>query len=679
MSSTSLLEAPNPDLQIHEVHYPSDEFNIVVHELWKQHSRWLGFMPTTGFRDRAEVGMLFAALINGEVVGYVLFDLPRDIAKIIHLCVDTEHQGRGIARSLVDAISDQYQDRRGIQLACREDYPANTLWPKLGFVTITERPGRSQQGTLLRVWFRSHGHQHLFAPTADTLDSLRTRAVIDFNVVRDLLGEPVPRGLPSRHLLDDWITQLVDICITDETYQEASQLSTLNQRNDIRSQLEQFLKLPVSRDRRWHRMVSQISDLIPRAQDPDHRHLADTIIGGGHYFITRDRELTDASTILTDRFGIRVVSPQRFIVSLDRARSEDRYEPRQLNATGVSVHFSIDDEQSFLQSFQNYAQSEPRSNLVGILRTAEATPEQSSITIIRAATGRDLGSAISRVAKNELEVTALRLSGRDRLCDTIGRQLCSMLRTFALERDLYSVRVTDQFLTPSLESSLDDEGFLRIYDAWQCDIDIGLSHTSAVFGQDPATVADVALYEHRHWPLKLLGGGLRTFLIPIRPVFAEQLIDAQSAEGTLFGRRTELGISREHVYYRSWRNSHGLASPARILWYVSGSTPYQPEGHIRAVSQLKEIRVGRPLTLYRRFSRLGIYTEDDVKKAADDGRVMALRFVDTELLDEPVSLTRMRHIATSLDETFPVLQSPSPVTEEFFSVTYREGSRYVTR
>lgn len=402
-------------------------------------------------------------------------------------------------------------------------------------------------------------------------------------------------------------------------------------------------------------------------------------MGECQYFVTRDQELISGNDLLMDRFGINIVSPTQFISNLDQLRAEDRYEPRQLNATQITVHFSVDDEQSFLQSFQNHAQSEPRRSLLGILRRAQATPEHSNITIIRTTNGRDIGSTISHIDNGKLVVTALRLSGRNRLYDTIGRQLCSMLREFALEQSLAGVRVADQYLTPSLESSLDDEGFVRTNDAWQCDIDIGLSHTSSVFGQDPATVADVALYEHRHWPLKLLGGGLRTFLIPIRPVFAEQLIDAQSAEGTLFGRRTELGISREHVYYRSWRNSHGLASPARILWYVSGSTPYQPEGHIRAVSQLKEIRVGRPLTLYRRFSRLGIYTEDDVKKAADDGRVMALRFVDTELLDEPVSLTRMRHIATSLDETFPVLQSPSPVTEEFFSVTYREGSRYVTR
>ncbi len=381
-----------------------------------------------------------------------------------------------------------------------------------------------------------------------------------------------------------------------------------------------------------------------------------------------------------DRFGINVLSPAQFITHLDQLRSEDRYKPRYLNATQISVHFSVDDEPSFVQSFQNHAQSEPRRNLIGILRTAQATPELSNIIIIRAATCRDIGTAISRVDDGNLIVTALRLSRRDRLSDTVGRQLCFILRTVALENDLCSVQVRDQYLVPSLESSLDDEGYVQTNDGWQCNINTGFAEASVVFGQDPATASDIALYEHRHWPLKLLGGDLRTFLIPIRPHYAEQLFDTQSAEGTLFGRRTQLGISREHVYYRSWRNSNDLASPARILWYVSGLTPYQAEGHIRAISQLREVQVDRPRSLYRRFSRLGVYTENDVTNiSSDDGRVMALRYIDTELFDDPVSLTRARHVATRLGEKFPVLQSPSPVSEGFFTAIYEEGSRYVTR
>ncbi len=676
MVSDSLPQPGTSDCQILPVRYPSPEFDCIV-DLWRRNSRWLGFMPTQGFQDRVERETLLAALVDGQVAGYVLFDLPREVVKIIHLCVNAAHQGTGMARSLVDAVSERYQDRRGIELACRDDYPANTLWPRFGFINIGERPGRSQQGTLLRIWFRSHGHHSLFMPTADN-DNLRVTAVIDFNVVRDILGASAERGLPSQHLLDDWITQLADICITDETYQEAGHLPTLDMRNEIRGQLEQFLRLPVARDPQWHRLVAQIADLLPRAQGPDHRHLADTISGQGQYFVTRDQELTKRSNLLMNEFGLSVVSPTRFIANLDQLRSEDRYEPRQLNATPISIRFSVDEERSFILSFQNYAQSEPRRSLVGILRTALATPDSSHIIIIQTAESHNIGSAISYIDGSTLVVNALRLASKDRLADTIGRQLCSMLRNYALDNELSSVRVVDRYLAVSLERSLEDEGYLYKDNNWICNLNTGLISASSFFGHERATASDIALYEHQRWPLKLLGGSLRTFLIPIRPSFAEQLIDTRSAAGTLFGRSEGLGISREHVYYRSWRNSYGLAPPARILWYVSGATPYQTEGHIRAASQLREVRIGLPLTLYRRFSRLGVYTEYEVKKAAaPDGRVMALRFVGTELFDNPMSLSRIREVAESVGEKMPVLRSPSPIAEEFFSAIYKESSRYV--
>ncbi|MCY4368387.1 MAG: GNAT family N-acetyltransferase [bacterium] len=679
MNSNPASPTGQSEPHILEVSHPGPEFDTVVNELWKQNSRWLGFMPTSGFRDRAERGTLLAAQIDDRIVGYVLFDLPRDVVKIVHLCVDTSYRGRGIARSLVDKVGDRHQDRRGIELACREDYGANTLWRKLGFAIIAERPGRSQRGTLLKIWFRNHGHYSLFTPVADDTAQLGTLVALDFNIVLDLVEEAAPRGLPSQHLLDDWVTQMVDICITDETYHEAAQLPTLERRNDIRNQLEQFPRLPVSRDQRWHKLVSTVSALVSRAQDSDHRHLADTIAGGGYYFVTRDQAIIDCSDILANRFGISVLSPQQLIVTLDSIRSEDRYEPRQLNATMLRVEYTIDDERSFIDDFQNYGQSEPHSNLVGIIREAQATPDLSGITVVQTDSNQALATSISHIENHSLIVPLLRLVGTDRLSETMGRQICFLLRDQALQKGLGSVLVTDQYLSLSLRRALEDEGYLQISNGWRCDTRVGLIPISEIADRGNLTASDIALYEHQNWPLKVVGSDLRTFVIPIRPAFSEQLFDTHSAEGTLFGRSTELGMSREHVYYRSWRNSQGLASPARILWYVSGATVYQSEGHIRAVSQLAEVQVDRPLTLHRRFARLGVYTRDDVMKtSAREGRVMALRFVDTELLEAPVSLNKIREMSERIGKPFVALPSPQKVSEQLFATIYERASRYVT-
>ena len=168
-----------------------------------------------------------------------------------------------------------------------------------------------------------------------------------------------------------------------------------------------------------------------------------------------------------------------------------------------------------------------------------------------------------------------------------------------------------------------------------------------------------------------------TFIVPIRPQWAQQLFDSTLAAGTLFGRDVGLGLSREHVYYRKPRNANGIAPPARILWYVSGRTAGQAEGSIRAVSQLAEVVVGRPLTVHQRLSRLGIYTETQVKESADsEGLVMALRFTDTELFANPVGLSEIRSMSECENRIFVAPMSPRRVDEDLFIRIYGQASAY---
>jgi len=77
-----------------------DERVSQVLALWRTQRQWLGFLPTEGFLERAAKGTLIAAVAGTKVVGYVLYDLPRDRVKLIHLCIDDQHRGRGLARQL---------------------------------------------------------------------------------------------------------------------------------------------------------------------------------------------------------------------------------------------------------------------------------------------------------------------------------------------------------------------------------------------------------------------------------------------------------------------------------------------------------------------------------------------------------------------------------------------------
>jgi len=167
-------------------------------------------------------------------------------------------------------------------------------------------------------------------------------------------------------------------------------------------------------------------------------------------------------------------------------------------------------------------------------------------------------------------------------------------------------------------------------------------------------------------PYSVLGARLPTYLVPIKHIWAAELLDPSLARGQLFARSSGLALERDHVYYRSPRSSGGLHAPARILWYVSGS------GHgaraIRAVSHLEEVVVGDARRLHRRFAHLGVYTEEQVRAAALEGEVMALRFSRTRALDHPVALDEYRRLVSRQRPARGVaLAGPQPVAERVFA------------
>ncbi|MSW53233.1 MAG: GNAT family N-acetyltransferase, partial [Actinobacteria bacterium] len=97
-------------------------FDAVVELANGPAKRTLGFLPTSGFRDRTRKATLIAVLRDDAVIGYVLYDLrPRDI-KIVQLCVDPGARRSGAARFLLDAVRAGHPDHHRIVLRCRTDY-----------------------------------------------------------------------------------------------------------------------------------------------------------------------------------------------------------------------------------------------------------------------------------------------------------------------------------------------------------------------------------------------------------------------------------------------------------------------------------------------------------------------------------------------------------------------------
>ncbi|WP_257002368.1 hypothetical protein [Streptomyces sp. WZ.A104] len=141
-------------------------------------------------------------------------------------------------------------------------------------------------------------------------------------------------------------------------------------------------------------------------------------------------------------------------------------------------------------------------------------------------------------------------------------------------------------------------------------------------------IASVA--ERVWWPAKLIDTALPSFIAPIKPRWSTELFDVPVM---LVPRDDVLGISREHVYYRS-SGHRGESVPARILWYVSEGNSGHQGKMVIGCSRLDEVLVDDPDTLFSRFERLDACVAAARHVAGVDSR--APRGLRSPWLQDPV-------------------------------------------
>ena len=176
-----------------------------VFALYRKDSATLGFMPEGAFRQAISNRRLLVAKDGDKIVGYLFFRIARGRAAVVHLCVTPAERGRGFARMLVQTLKENTTHLECVTLRCRGDFPANGLWPKLGFHPKARVKGRGSEGAELTIWHFDHGHEDLFS----SLVSEKTLVVIDTNIFLDLSFPERPHHSASMGLTDAWLDEII--------------------------------------------------------------------------------------------------------------------------------------------------------------------------------------------------------------------------------------------------------------------------------------------------------------------------------------------------------------------------------------------------------------------------------------------------------------------------------------
>jgi hypothetical protein len=656
--------------------------------LGDRYSKTLGFLPYPVFAQAAEARTLVAAIRNAHVVGYVLYNLPRQAVRLRQLCVSEDARGCGIALTLVEAISERHSDRYGIALKCRTDFQVNGIWPHLGFELQGQVRGRSRQGLPLSVWWRDHGHPNLFsAPESLGL----VRVALDHNVFLDLEFPAGRRGADeSAALAADWLADQADLMLAPELEREIARLPNDADRSRQRQAARRYRSITVDANAA-DAMANNITEHVKRndhldlstdtGDRSDARHLAEAALGGVTVLASRDEKFLTWSASVVDVTGVRVMRPHDVILQLDELAQAQAYRPLHLQHTGyrlVPVRSGAEQE---LLTFLHTSEGERKADYLSHMRNILAAGRRWNPTILRSPDGKPIAFYAVGTEGGELVVPLFRIA-TSRLEETVTRQLLFLMRDRARREGKVVVRITEPLLAKETQRIAREEGFIKVAGNWVCLVvracgdagvvdgaaalaaqSVGLRLPTLCTGLSSVIAADL---ERTIWPAKIIDSELPTYIVPIKPNWSAELFGVPQS---LMPRPNMIGLSREHVYYRS--PIPLTPAPSRLLWYVTDAK----DGGVAAViacSRLDEAVVDKPAFLYQRFRHLGVWQRDQVTNAAKRDQIQALRFSDTELFPHFVSLRRLKQLAIQYCQRI-ALRSPQKISSELFAALYQEG------
>ncbi|MFW2513691.1 GNAT family N-acetyltransferase [Demequina sp. SO4-13] len=631
---------------------------------------FLGILTPAAWREYAARGGVIVATKrtqggNQSVLGVASFRRGRQRAALAHLAVASEARRLGIARSLVGEVARLTADLSGILVRCRRDFPANDVWPQLGFVPRGEQPGRGKIPKVITWWWFDHGHTDLFA--WDGIAGTNVAVVLDANVFIDLHGEQQgSEEALTREALDEAQESGAILLVTPELPRELDRRANASERKRLIGLANATPMVRATRD-----SVETTREAIDAEAEREHArrqdssdiaHLAYAAAAGVRYVVTRDDRAKRRLRNVAASLGVEFFSPVQLAAELAMNDGGARYWPAVAHGQGFQVVEELRVAIPLLEHLNADSLGEPRRAITRRLEPLLLAGTHGQAWALCDAAGIPLAGVAMTREGEAVDVHLARVS-TGQLEDVLARYIVHLLSTAAALDGSRMVRVTDPLMPPAVQVSLAAQGFARTQDRYVAPRLRGLLSPAtarealkALPGAEQDAIAllrrladatdgsirssELLALETALAPVTLIERSIPVWSVPIRPAYAYELLGIGES---LLARKDSLGISLEHVYYTGAPAIPPAGS--RVLWYLSGAnTPAY-------VAQSVVIESGHLpwKDAYRVHRRLGVYTREEVRNAStSSGKVGYIVFGRTRPLHRSVSLNRASKAASDL-------------------------------
>ncbi len=651
-----------------------------VDELMKPNTRTIGFLPREVLRDHLNKGwVLGASTQDGRLIGYLLYASYPDRFRVVQLCVSREFRNKGVARQLIEGLKMSATTQKVMRLRCRRDFPANSLWPKFGFVPRGESPGRSKEGHLLTLWRLVLARDDQFALFRANVSDTILDVVIDAQIFFDFDRQESEITRPSRALVSDLFVDSVNLWFTDELFTEIDHHNSPDVRKASRERAGQFMEAkydPIS----FELFVESLKEILPsgnRNQQSDINHLAKVAASEVNVFVTRDQRLLKKAGEIEHLINLQVLSPTELILQLNELTDTQAYEPDRVSGLELQWRRLKSDELSDFPFSQFLDGKEALGRLRTMVESLLVDPNLHELEVLWSGDEPIALRCLTYRTTNTLTISLGRVANAHK-GSLVRRFLISDAIHRAMQRNLEMVKIEASSLPANLIQGLSEMGFTSCGNHFIRFCFAGYRGRKGTLHKI-ARLAPQALGNYRDMSLVQLERACSPlssnpeqnhFLISIRPGYALNLIDRKRSSADMFGGNSNVLLLWNKVYYRSADRQNMLRPPGRILWYVSNN----PKA-IVAISHLDEVVIGTPKELFRKFRKYGTFEWSDVYEMCGGDitkSLMVLRFSHTFSFPRDVPIHEIREVCAE-DEVGFSLQGPSGIPFDTFNKLFQLG------